>query len=82
MNKRGQEGFIACIIIVLIIIGLFWVFVLLNDSQQEANCKAMGNNGYNTHIEYIKMAGFTWKDCYIETSPGKSVPYDRFMARD
>jgi len=81
MNRKGNGYIIVAIIIiaiVLIIIGTIKLSVYSNDQLQKANCKALGNNGYDTHLETIRMYGFNWLDCYVETIPGKYVPYDRF----
>ena len=85
MNKK-VHGFIMVILIIIAIIvimmGIIKLSVMMNDQKQKANCKALANNGYDTHLETIKMYGFNWLDCYVETEVGKSVPYDRFRSFD
>ncbi len=85
MNKKGQEGLfimVAILVITVIVVGVMYLDKVSNDIGQKSNCENMEKNGYKTKLEIFEVLGFDRLDCYVENSPGKYVPYDRFRGTD
>lgn len=86
MNKKGQEelifGLIVFILLVAFATGAMWFSKVQNDRLQTTNCNNLEKNGYNVRMETAELLGFDKLDCFVENSPGKYVPYDRFRGTE
>jgi len=85
MNRKGEmDWFIFNLIWITIVgFGLLMVGVAKLDQHntnklQKAKCDTMRTTGHTTFLKKLDIFGFDVMDCYIVTSDGKAVPYDRF----
>lgn len=73
--KENNILFAVIIGILLLILLIIGMVVLGNNGFQSENCRLMSENGHNTRLEVF---GNILLDCYVEISPEKYVPYDRY----